>query len=1498
VIAKTILDLFTLLPGATRSAVQNSDQPLKAFSDSLLAAAKSYSQDNNTIAASGRTAHRQNSVSADANTSVAVLNDADGLSAAAFESAQKTSPTPTSLQASNVGLTTPNLESTDAAAPSGQIQSAIEQSVGQSSVAQTAGLQTNPFAARLVRAAGFQTRSAGMRTLLAGSATSQIVSTGVATRPFRNVTVTRLASIQSDAAQTGAVQQAVIPVQTPHADSPTAQEPANSAAIPTPQNVASTASEQTQSVVAPAGIFVADASQQTAVRSSAWVVETPLAAPAMIQITPTNEASPADQSHLSPISTQTQSIAAPASTVQTSVSQSIAAQSDLAPAQTILAAPGAAQRPATGLAARFTQIVSAMGLGRPQSTFTHANAAPVTVSNGSVFQPDETQSSDAAAQSPLVATSATQANAAVAASQAISNPPTASTAAEPVFVSASAVSTSIPQPVNIQSKTFPVQMPSVSSATSQIASLAETSQSTSSLPTAAWNQTGSIFTLASILSTSIPRAGSVLSSSTPDQRPLAAASTAQNAPTAVTSQYLPNLPATTLKEVDSIFKPTNITSTAIPQPISIQSNIATAQTPVDSFAATQDASSISASRRPAQTTPSTGWAMPQPSVGPEDIAPATIPPASTLQSAHIQSNVTEVEMPVAQPAATQTASAVAASQPMWVAPAFQWDETVSNVARTNIDPSGISQPAAAQSNVVSVQKPVAGPAMFQGVSTDGAVRNTGNDSLTGPSAVPSLAGQANIASATGTQIPVSQPAVLQSTATAVQVPLAAPSTTQRTSTVVASPIPQNAPGAGSSETVSVRIQASTAPASVPQQTAAQSKETELENTPVSVHQPAAVQSIFASVRTLLAPSATAQDDSSLAVGQPAQNSTAAQWNETESSIPRLAADQSTVVPVQTPVAGPTTSQEASIGEISQSTLDARAIRPTENQAVVPQVSISQPAVVLSNVTPAQTPSVQPLFTQTSVTNGTLQSAQNLTTAKLPETESTIATTEIAQPAVVQSHPATAQTSSVQLVTTQKTEGYESVERARNSGTTEVAKPQPSVLETNNSRANVSHTSISQKAVIEPAAVESIAKPLGDDSSLSSSTLPVNGIQETAAPIAASQKSASVGSSVVAAAVPNAIRVADHSEVQGSYSSVAPNASPNAAQSAVANDPTEPTPVPVLRESVIASVKDVVASAMKTDSTAQATSHPSAADQSSVAETIEVPNGIPDRLAVPPQAVSIGTTQANVMNLKPASAVRSQASASVAVGKGTSTDQASARKVAEPSPESGSKSNSQDAASNGNQNQSGNASQAQIATPVPVSFTVHPAAVIAAAQNAAPVAANHTASATSDANGVATKAADNTQAHTADALPQAAPVINTARLIQNMGQAEMRVGIRSNEFGNISISTSSSRDQVSAQISVEHGELAKALTAHLPEMQARLGSSQPMDVRIDMNGAATGQGTGNFGGMSNDTAGQSRGGRQQAGNIAAGQSDNSVVEQQFSPVVAAVPSGYARLDIRV
>jgi hypothetical protein len=151
------------------------------------------------------------------------------------------------------------------------------------------------------------------------------------------------------------------------------------------------------------------------------------------------------------------------------------------------------------------------------------------------------------------------------------------------------------------------------------------------------------------------------------------------------------------------------------------------------------------------------------------------------------------------------------------------------------------------------------------------------------------------------------------------------------------------------------------------------------------------------------------------------------------------------------------------------------------------------------------------------------------------------------------------------------------------------------------------------------------------------------------------------------------------------------------------------------------------------------------------------------------------------------------------------------------------------------------------------------------------------------------------------IPQELPAINTAKLIQSVGQSAMRVGMRSDDFGNISISTSATRDLISAQISLDHGELARTLAAHLPEMQARFGGNHAMDVRIDMNGQGTGQGAGTSAGMSNGSANESPAGRQQRSGAPSSHAVDGFAEQGHSLAATAIPTGSssleARLDIR-
>ena len=63
---------------------------------------------------------------------------------------------------------------------------------------------------------------------------------------------------------------------------------------------------------------------------------------------------------------------------------------------------------------------------------------------------------------------------------------------------------------------------------------------------------------------------------------------------------------------------------------------------------------------------------------------------------------------------------------------------------------------------------------------------------------------------------------------------------------------------------------------------------------------------------------------------------------------------------------------------------------------------------------------------------------------------------------------------------------------------------------------------------------------------------------------------------------------------------------------------------------------------------------------------------------------------------------------------------------------------------------------------------------------------------------------------------------------------MRVGLRSSEFGDISIRTMVTQQQVQAQINVDHSELGNAISAHIPSLQTKLGNDYGLHSSIEVN----------------------------------------------------------------
>ena len=87
------------------------------------------------------------------------------------------------------------------------------------------------------------------------------------------------------------------------------------------------------------------------------------------------------------------------------------------------------------------------------------------------------------------------------------------------------------------------------------------------------------------------------------------------------------------------------------------------------------------------------------------------------------------------------------------------------------------------------------------------------------------------------------------------------------------------------------------------------------------------------------------------------------------------------------------------------------------------------------------------------------------------------------------------------------------------------------------------------------------------------------------------------------------------------------------------------------------------------------------------------------------------------------------------------------------------------------------------------------------------------------------------AETGDSLP--ASGINSAKLIQTLSETQMHVGMRSAEFGDISIRTSVSQQQMLAQITVDHGDLGRALALHALVAQSKLGEDLGLHASIEV-----------------------------------------------------------------
>ena len=173
---------------------------------------------------------------------------------------------------------------------------------------------------------------------------------------------------------------------------------------------------------------------------------------------------------------------------------------------------------------------------------------------------------------------------------------------------------------------------------------------------------------------------------------------------------------------------------------------------------------------------------------------------------------------------------------------------------------------------------------------------------------------------------------------------------------------------------------------------------------------------------------------------------------------------------------------------------------------------------------------------------------------------------------------------------------------------------------------------------------------------------------------------------------------------------------------------------------------------------------------------------------------------------------------------------------------------------------------------------------------APVAATPDSSATANtALPVAVAPADGTHATQA---------LNSAQLIQSVHGSEMRLGMQSAEFGNISINTSLNHQILSAQISMDHSALGNAMAMHLPAIEERLGSAYGLQAKVELRD------TGASSTASDSSSSQSSGDRRSQGGSSGRPSTGlqssigALTSSNFTSTSTSMAAVSSRLDIRI
>ena len=127
-------------------------------------------------------------------------------------------------------------------------------------------------------------------------------------------------------------------------------------------------------------------------------------------------------------------------------------------------------------------------------------------------------------------------------------------------------------------------------------------------------------------------------------------------------------------------------------------------------------------------------------------------------------------------------------------------------------------------------------------------------------------------------------------------------------------------------------------------------------------------------------------------------------------------------------------------------------------------------------------------------------------------------------------------------------------------------------------------------------------------------------------------------------------------------------------------------------------------------------------------------------------------------------------------------------------------------------------------------------------------AGRTAAGTLSAKDVRPQIASEAAASSPTENAQSAPVvIQSAHVLERMGQSDMRVGLNSSNFGSIELHASVNQDRVGASIATSHTELRAAMLAEMPSLERAIAQHQLRLDSLNVNSGPGGQNSGAFGG---------------------------------------------------